>query len=90
MHNRRLFLQRSGMAAGALALPELLSGGADATLSAWSQELPAAGPSGPDLPLVVRVELQPLVAHVQRLAAAMESTGWPLPAADRDALHRDT
>jgi hypothetical protein len=86
MHNRRLFLQRSGMAAGALALPELLSGGADAAVWARLRGLRTAGASGPDLPLVLRVELQPLVAHVQRLVAATESIGWPLPAADRHVL----
>jgi hypothetical protein len=41
MHDRRFFLQRSGLAAGALALPYLLSGGADAAASA------CCGGSGP-------------------------------------------
>ncbi|MEP7364623.1 MAG: CehA/McbA family metallohydrolase [Acidobacteriota bacterium] len=38
------------------------------------------------LPTVANVELQPLAAQVERVAAALEMVGDPLPAADRAAL----
>jgi hypothetical protein len=75
MYSRRLFLQRTGLAAGALALPGLLRA-----------RVPGAGSGGPDLPLVRHVELQPLLAQVQRLVAATDYLGAPLPAADRHSL----
>lgn len=39
-----------------------------------------------DLPLVPKVELQPLVAQLARLQSALEYLGTPLSAADQDAL----
>jgi hypothetical protein len=75
MHNRRIFLQRSGLAAGALALPELLR-----------TRIPGVGSSGPDLPLVRHVELQPLLAQVHRLVAATDYLGTPLRAGDKHTL----
>jgi hypothetical protein len=41
---------------------------------------------GADLPLVPKVELQPLAAHVTRLQDALEYLGTPLSATDRNAL----
>jgi len=70
MFNRRDFLQRSGLAVGALALPEHLR----------------AQSGGPDMPLVRHVDLQPLLAQVRRLVAATDYLGTPLPTADKHAL----
>jgi hypothetical protein len=82
MYNRRIFLQCSGLAAGALAVPELLRAQAGTSSLPSPVALASPGASGPDLPLVQHVELQPLVAQVQRLLAATDYLGPPLrPAA---------
>ncbi len=70
MYDRRLFLRHAGLAAGALALPGVLR--PDST--------------GPDLPLVRNVELQPLLAQVRRLVAATDYLGTPLSPADKHTL----
>jgi len=44
--------------------------------------------SAAELPRVTKVELQPLAAQVQRVADALDFVGNPLPAADKDALHK--
>jgi hypothetical protein len=49
---------------------------------AWS----ATVTHGADLPLVPKVELQPLAAHVARLQDALEYLGAPLSPSDRQAL----
>jgi hypothetical protein len=84
MYNRRNFLQRSGLAAGALALPKGLGGSGTGPPAV---DLPGLSPAGPELPLVRRVELQPLLAQVQRLVAATDYLGSPLGAADKHTLH---
>ena len=86
MYNRRVFLQRTGLTAGALVLPELLH--ARAATSVRSPAcLTGVGSSGPDLPLVRYVDVQPLLAQVRRLVAATDYLGSPLRAADKQALH---
>ncbi len=75
MWNRRTFLQRSGLAVGALAVPELLRVGTAHAVG-----------SGPDLPIVRRVELQPLLSQVRRLLAATDYLGAPLPGSDKQAI----
>ena len=79
--SRRAFLRRSGLAAGALALPDLLGAG---TRIGAGAKLP--GSHGPDLPLVHQVDLQPLLAQVRRLVAATDYLGAPLPTTDKEAL----
>ncbi len=86
MYDRRTFLQRSGLAAGALALPELLCTGCAAGTAPATASPPAAVSTGPDLPLVRYVEVQPLLAQVQRVIAATEYLGSPLPSDDQRAL----
>ena len=85
LYSRRNFLQRSGLAAGALALPGLLRARSGAA-SLGAVGLPGLGSSGPDLPLVRHVELQPLLAQVRRLVAASDYLGTPLRPADKSAL----
>jgi hypothetical protein len=47
----------------------------------------SAGPAqAADLPIVSKVELQPLAAQAKRVADALEYLGNPLPEADRKAL----
>jgi hypothetical protein len=86
MPNRRRFIQRSGLAAGALFLPELPM----PSLDAWS---PDGGrlsgkpfPAGPDLPLVQNVDPQGLIDQVRRLLEATESLSTPLSAEDQQVL----
>ncbi|HEY8258303.1 MAG TPA: CehA/McbA family metallohydrolase [Gemmatimonadales bacterium] len=78
MTSRRTFLLRSGLAAGALAWPKLLR--------APSSTVPSLLLSGPDLPLVRNVELQPLLAQVHRLVSATDYLGSPLPPSDKQKL----
>ena len=86
MSDRRRFLQRSGLAAGALVLPELrrLPFGA----GSLDNQPPIANalPDGPDLPLVPNVDPHSLIAQVRRVLAATESLGSPLSAEDLQAL----
>ena len=86
MYSRRIFLQRTGLAAGALALPELLRlpSGIGPLLDPLG--LRATASSGPDLPIVRGVDLQPLLAQVRRLITATDYLGSPLPASDRQSL----
>jgi hypothetical protein len=48
--------------------------------------LGAAGLQAADLPIVAKVERQPLAAQAERIAAALEYLGAPLPPAHRKAL----
>ena len=82
MYDRRLFLKHVGVAASALALPEVLR--ADTTAALATAPVPRAG--GPELPLVRNVDLQPLIAQVKRIIAAMDYLGAPLAEDDRSAL----
>jgi hypothetical protein len=81
VYGRRDFLHRTGLAAGALALPELAFPRVGALRPA-----PSTAGAGPDLPLVLNVDLQPLLAQVHRLIAATDYLGAPLTAADKQAL----
>ena len=82
MYDRRLFLKHVGVAASALALPEVLRADTNAALA--TALVPRVG--GPELPLVRNVDLQPLIAQVKRISAAMEYLGAPLAEGDRGAL----
>ena len=87
MYDRRTFLRRSGaLAAGTFALPALLDEVPDANSSSGPPAIAGAHGSGPDLPLVRAVELQPLLAQVQRLVAATEYLGHPFRPADKRTL----
>ena len=83
MSGRRLFLKHVGVAAGGLALPELLRAQPDRGL----QRALVQPQGGPELPLVQNVELQPLMAQVKRVIAAMDYLGSPLAEADKTALN---
>ena len=83
MYDRRLFLKHVSVAASALALPEVLRADTNAALA--TALVPRVG--GPELPLVRNVDLQPLIAQVKRISAAMEYLGAPLAEGDRGALH---
>ena len=82
MYDRRLFLKHVGVAASALALPEVLRADTNVRLAAGL--VPRGG--GPELPLVRNVDLQPLIAQVKRIIAAMDYLGAPLAEDDRSAL----
>lgn len=84
MYDRRVFLQRLGLTAGALALPGLLHARSGAGALRRLVALSRVG--GPGLPLVRDVELQPLLAQVRRLLAALDYLGTPLLAADQHTL----
>jgi len=80
---RRTFLKECALAASALVLPS----------SSWAQSRvrwvgdflePVQG--GPSLPIIRNVDLQPLVAQVNRITAAMDYLGAPLSDADKQAL----
>jgi hypothetical protein len=50
----------------------------------------AAPPPAPPLPIVEKVDLQPLAAQVKRVSQALEALGAPLPAGDRARLESAT
>ena len=82
MYDRRLFLKHAGVAASAIALPEVLRADPNGGLA----NLLVRRGGGPELPLVRNVDLQPLIAQVKRVIAAMEYLGAPLAEGDRGAL----
>jgi len=82
MYDRRLFLKHVSVAASALALPEVLR--ADTNAALGTALVPREG--GPELPFVRNVDLQPLIAQVRRIIAAMEYLGAPLADGDRATL----
>src|SRR5215831_354330 len=82
MYDRRLFLKHVGVAASALAFPEVLRAETNAGLATPL----IARDTGPELPLVRNVDLQPLIAQVKRILAAMDYLGAPLAGGERSAL----
>jgi hypothetical protein len=86
MPDRRRFLQRSGLAAGALVLPELRWPPFGARSLDNQPPLAIALPDGPDLPLVPNVDPRRLIPQVRRVLAATKSLGTPLNAEDEQAL----
>ena len=80
---RRSFLKECALAAGALALPSVVRAQAGAS---WVDRVLEPMQDGPSLPLVRNVDLQPLIAQVNRLVAAVDYLGAPLSAANKQAL----
>ena len=80
---RRTFLRECALAASALALPNRLWAQSGVR---WVDHLLEPVHGGPSLPIVRNVDLQPLVAQVNRVVAAMDYLGAPLSDADKQAL----
>ena len=80
---RRTFLKECAIAAGALTLPNVLRAEGRAP---WIDRVLAPVQDGPNLPLVRNVDLQPLIAQVNRVVAAMDYLGAPISAANKQAL----
>jgi hypothetical protein len=80
---RRTFLKECALAASALALPDPLRAQSGVR---WVRNLLEPAQHGPSLPIVRNVDLQPLIAQVNRVVAAMDYLGAPLSAADRQML----
>ena len=86
MSDRRRFLQRSGLAAGALVLPELRSPPFGARSLENHPPLANGLPGGPYLPLVPNVDPHRLIPQVRRVLAATEFLGSSISAEDMQAL----
>lgn len=86
MSDRRRFLRRSGLAAGALVLPELRRPPFGGRSLDNRPLLANALPDGPYLPLVPKVDPRRLVPQVRRVLAATESLSTSISAEDMHAL----
>lgn len=80
---RRSFLKECALAASAFALPNSVWAQSGVR---WVGHLLEPVQGGPSLPMVRNVDLQPLVAQVNRVVAAMDYLGAPLSDADKQAL----
>ena len=80
---RRTFLKECALAASALALPNPVYAQSGVR---WVGHLLEPVQSGPTLPIVRNVDLQPFVAQVNRVVEAMDYLGAPLSAADKQGL----